>query len=64
MDEKSDDENYLTLEDIHNEGKTIVLVTHTKEIAQMANRIVTMKNGKVVSDKINPHIVKAEEVEW
>ena len=52
------------LEDIHNEGKTVVLVTHTKEIAQMANRIVTMKNGKVVSDKINPHIVKAEEVEW
>ena len=52
------------LEDIHNEGKTIVLVTHTKEIAQMANRIVTMKNGKVISDKINPHIVKAEEVEW
>ena len=52
------------LEDIHNEGKTIVLVTHTKEIAQMANRIITMKNGKVISDKINEHIVKAEEVEW
>ena len=52
------------LEDIHNEGKTIVLVTHTREIAQMANRIVTMKNGKVVSDEINEHIVKAEEVEW
>ena len=52
------------LEEIHEEGKTIVLVTHTKEIAQMANRIVVMKNGKVVSDKINPHIVKAEEVEW
>ena len=30
------------LEDIHNEGKTIALVTHTKEIAQMANRIITM----------------------
>ncbi len=52
------------LEDIHNEGKTIVLVTHTKEIAQMANRIITMKNGKVISDEINEHIVKAEEVEW
>ena len=52
------------LEDIHNEGKTIVLVTHTREIAQMANRIVTMKNGKVISDEINEHIVKAEEVEW
>ena len=52
------------LEDIHNEGKTIVLVTHTREIAQMANRIITMKNGKVISDEINEHIVKAEEVEW
>lgn len=52
------------LEEIHDEGKTIVLVTHTREIAQMANRIVTMKNGKVVSDVLNDHIVKAEEVEW
>ena len=52
------------LEDIHNEGKTIVLVTHTREIAQMANRIITMKNGKVISDEINKHIVKAEEVDW
>ena len=52
------------LEEIHEEGKTIVLVTHTREIAQMANRVVTMKNGKVISDEINEHIVKAEEVEW
>ena len=52
------------LEEIHEEGKTIVLVTHTREIAQMANRVVTMRNGKVISDEINKHIVKAEEVEW
>ena len=52
------------LEDIHNEGKTIVLVTHTREIAGMANRIITMKNGKVVSDEKNEHVIKAEEVEW
>ena len=52
------------IEDLHNEGKTIVFVTHTKEIAQMANRVITMKSGQVVSDVINDHIVKAEEVEW
>ena len=52
------------IEEIHNEGKTIVFVTHTREIAQMANRIITMKSGKVVSDVINDHVVKAEEVEW
>ena len=52
------------LEEIHNEGKTIVLVTHTREIAQMANRIITMKNAQVVKEEYNDHIVKAEEVEW
>ena len=52
------------LEEIHNEGKTIVLVTHTKEIAGMANRIITMRNGKVVSDEVNEHIISAKEVVW
>ncbi len=52
------------LEEIHNEGKTIVLVTHTKEIAGMANRIITMKNGVVVKEEENKNIVKAEEVVW
>ena len=41
-----------------------MLVTHTKEIAQMANRVITMKDGKVVSDVKNDKIVKAEEVSW
>ncbi len=52
------------LEEIHDEGKTIVLVTHTREIAGMANRIITMKDGKVVKEEINKHIIKAEEVIW
>ncbi|MCR4699315.1 MAG: ABC transporter ATP-binding protein [Bacilli bacterium] len=52
------------LEEIHAEGKTIVLVTHTKEIAQMADRIITMKDGKIVHEEINTNIVKAEEVNW
>ncbi|MBR1747721.1 MAG: ABC transporter ATP-binding protein [Clostridia bacterium] len=52
------------LEEIHNEGKTIVLVTHTREIAGMANRIITMKNGRVVKEEQNDNIVKAEEVVW
>ena len=52
------------LEEIHNEGKTIVLVTHTREIAQMANRIITMKNAQVIKEEYNDHIVKASEVEW
>ena len=52
------------LEDIHEQGKTIVLVTHTKEIAQMANRVIVMKNAQVVSEYRNEQRVRAEEVEW
>lgn len=52
------------LEEIHNEGKTIVLVTHTREIAGMADRVITMKNGRVIDEKINEHKLKAEEVDW
>ena len=64
LDDASGKEVLKLLEEIHNEGKTLVLVTHTREIAQMANRIITMKSGKVVSEVYNDHIVKAEEVEW
>jgi len=52
------------IEDIHNEGKTIVLVTHTREIAGMANRIITMKDGRVIKEEFNDHVIKAEEVVW
>ena len=52
------------LEEIHEEGKTIVLVTHTKEIAGMADRIITMKNGKVEKEEINENIIPAEKVIW
>ena len=52
------------IEELHKEGKTIVFVTHTREIAQMANRIITMKDGKVVKEEFNDHIVSAKEVEW
>ena len=64
LDDASGKEVLKLLEEIHNEGKTVVLVTHTREIAQMANRIITMKNAQVVKEEYNDHIVKAEEVEW
>ena len=64
LDDASGKEVLKLLEEIHNEGKTIVFVTHTREIAQMANRIITMKNGKVVSEQYNENIVKAEDIEW
>lgn len=34
-------------------GKTIILVTHNLEDAVIANRIITMKDGKIFKDENN-----------
>ena len=64
LDDASGKQVLKLISQIHKKGKTIVFVTHTKEIAQMADRIITMKNGKIVKTQINEHPVEADEVEW
>ena len=32
-------------------GKTIVLITHSRELAQETDRIITISDGKIISDK-------------
>jgi putative ABC transport system ATP-binding protein len=39
------------LENVWRNGTTIVMVTHDLQIAQRANRIVTMSDGRIVSDQ-------------
>ena len=51
------------IKELHEEGKTIVLVTHTKEIGLISDRIVTMKDGKIVSIQENTPI-PVNEVHW
>jgi len=36
---------------LHKAGRTIIMVTHSEEIAQQAGRIVRMRDGKIVSDE-------------
>ena len=38
------------LEKLNKEGRTIILVTHDKQVALHANRIVTIRDGKIVED--------------
>ena len=54
----------VLLDKIHKQGKTIVLVTHTREIATMADRVVSMKDGKIVRIEENEHPLGADEVNW
>lgn len=45
-------------------GMTVVLITHNSAIADMANRVVRMRSGKVESITENEHPKLVEDIEW
>ncbi|MFH1959408.1 MAG: ABC transporter ATP-binding protein [Patescibacteria group bacterium] len=51
LDSKSGTEIQKLFKKLHQEGKTIIMVTHEKYIAKMAKRLINLKDGKIVSDK-------------
>ncbi len=50
LDSKSSEEIMELISNLNREGKTIIIITHEKEIAQKAKRVVTVRDGKIVSD--------------
>ena len=64
LDEASGIKILELIQAIHDEGKTIILVTHTKEIGLISDRVIKMKDGKIVSDQINEHPLPVHEVHW
>ena len=53
LDTKSADEIIDLFKKLNAEGRTIVIVTHSNEVAQIAKRIVTLRDGKILSDEQN-----------
>ena len=51
LDTKSAEEIITILQRLNQKGKTILMVTHEREIAQHAKRIVFMRDGRIVSDE-------------
>ncbi len=51
LDTKSEEEIMKILKELNNQGKTIIMVTHEKEIAQHAKRIISMRDGEIISDE-------------
>ncbi len=53
LDSKSKDEIISILKELNRSGKTVVIVTHENEIAEQARRVISMRDGKIVSDSRN-----------
>ncbi|MFA5363392.1 MAG: ABC transporter permease [Candidatus Omnitrophota bacterium] len=51
LDSKSKEEIIAILKDLNNTGKTIIMVTHEKEIAAHARRVIIMRDGRIISDE-------------
>ena len=52
LDTKSEADIMAALKALNREGKTIIMVTHEKEVAEHADRIIQMRDGQIVSDEI------------
>jgi putative ABC transport system ATP-binding protein len=60
LDTKTSIEIMGLIEDIHDKGNTIILVTHEEDIAQHAHRIVRMRDGLIEKDYLNTDIHKVD----
>lgn len=53
LDTESSEKVMDILKQLNEQGKTVILVTHDEEDAKKAKRIITLSNGKVISDETN-----------
>ena len=46
------------------QGMTVIIITHNSALTPMADRVVKVRNGTVVSMQCNEHPIPIEEIEW
>lgn len=47
-----------------NMGKTVIVITHNQALTAMADRVITVKSGTVVSVARNESPVDVAQIEW
>ena len=47
-----------------NIGTTVIVITHNSALCPMADRVIRIKNSKVVDVSLNPNPTPVERIEW
>lgn len=55
LDEENEQRVLALLQDLHKQGRTIVMVTHNPELGRFADRIIRLQHGKYLSEEVNQH---------
>ena len=45
-------------------GKTVIVITHNTALTAMADRVIRVKSGKILSSEMNPSPLPVEQIEW
>lgn len=61
LDTRTSFEMLVLFQKLHQQGRTIVFVTHNPEIARYSSRNITLRDGKIREDTINNDIQSAAE---
>lgn len=64
LDSKTGVEILKLLKKQSDEDTTVIIVTHNALIADIADRVIKLKNGKVESNMLNKHPKNIDEVKW
>ena len=47
-----------------NTGRTVIVITHNQALTAMADRVIHIKSGTVVSSELNTDPTPVERIEW
>jgi putative ABC transport system ATP-binding protein len=61
LDTRTSEAIMAIFQELHGEGKTIIIVTHEENIAEHAQRIIRFKDGHIVHDAPVPHPLNARD---
>lgn len=61
LDTRTSVEILVLFQKLHAEGRTIIFVTHNPDIANYSSRNIMLRDGVIISDKINDNILSAKE---